>query len=215
MSLADLYRNDQPSGSSDSSEDEFVPSDGSASADEGASSGSDGEEAGGAEQQSEPTEEQRQQSKRRIDSIWQRMNEPDSPGQDTAPVEGDASAKGPEELPVETSDDNKALPGAPTEEDSGAKGPEEPPAKRARAPPPGRRRRASKFSQLAERVEQRRQAKKANTLETARKAWMGFVDAEGIRDDLDRANKDGFVERQEFLGRVDQRTYERARERRK
>ncbi|KAJ2783082.1 swr complex subunit [Coemansia javaensis] len=72
------------------------------------------------------------------------------------------------------------------------------------------KRRASKFSKLAEQVEQRR-AKKANTLDAARSAWAGFVAEAGIRGELDRANKDGYIERQAFLGRVDQRTFERTR----
>ncbi|KAJ2345194.1 hypothetical protein GGF43_005280 [Coemansia sp. RSA 2618] len=67
---------------------------------------------------------------------------------------------------------------------------------------------------MAEMVEQRR-AKKANTLDVARKAWSGFVVSEGIREDLDKTNKDGYVERQEFLSRVDQRTFERTRDMRK
>jgi Bucentaur or craniofacial development len=32
--------------------------------------------------------------------------------------------------------------------------------------------------------------------------WAGFVDKEGIQDDLKRHNKDGYIERQEFLRRT-------------
>lgn len=40
---------------------------------------------------------------------------------------------------------------------------------------------------------------KLNVLEKSRLDWAEFVDKEGIDDDLKRFNKDGYVERQEFL----------------
>jgi hypothetical protein len=43
---------------------------------------------------------------------------------------------------------------------------------------------------------------KMNVLEKSRMDWAGFVDKEGINDDLKRFNKDGYVERQEFLKRT-------------
>jgi hypothetical protein len=43
---------------------------------------------------------------------------------------------------------------------------------------------------------------KLNVLEKSRLDWAGFVDKEGIHDDLKRFNKDGYVERQEFLRRT-------------
>ena len=43
---------------------------------------------------------------------------------------------------------------------------------------------------------------KLNVLEKSRLDWAGFVDKEGIHDDLKRHNKDGYVERQEFLRRT-------------
>jgi len=43
---------------------------------------------------------------------------------------------------------------------------------------------------------------KLNVLEKSRLDWAGFVDREGINDDLKRFNKDGYVERQEFLKRT-------------
>jgi Bucentaur or craniofacial development len=42
---------------------------------------------------------------------------------------------------------------------------------------------------------------KLNVLEKSRLDWAGFVDKEGIQDDLKRFNKDGYIERQEFLKR--------------
>lgn len=55
-------------------------------------------------------------------------------------------------------------------------------------------------------------AKKLNTLEKSKLDWAGFVDKEGIGDDLDRQRKQGgdsYLERQDFLGRVGHRTGER------
>ena len=43
---------------------------------------------------------------------------------------------------------------------------------------------------------------KLNVLEKSRLDWAGFVDKEGIQDDLKQFNKDGYVERQEFLKRT-------------
>ena len=43
---------------------------------------------------------------------------------------------------------------------------------------------------------------KLNVLEKSRLDWAGFVDKEGINDELKRHNKDGYVERQEFLKRA-------------
>jgi Bucentaur or craniofacial development len=43
---------------------------------------------------------------------------------------------------------------------------------------------------------------KLNVLEKSRLDWAEFVDKEGIQDDLRQHNKDGYVERQEFLKRM-------------
>lgn len=47
-------------------------------------------------------------------------------------------------------------------------------------------------------------APKLNTLEKSRLDWAGFVDKEGIQDDLKKFNKGekGYLEQQAFLGRV-------------
>ncbi|KAJ1835365.1 swr complex subunit [Coemansia sp. RSA 2711] len=218
MSLADLYKDRALS--DDEEEDEFVPSDGQSSDDGGS------DEDRPAEPKETVPEEQHQQAKRRIDAIWQEMNEPalarkaprtelqvdrEQDHSEQASESPEESRREPSEAPADVkepsgsedlSEPNPDTPSANSPSSSSAS---------AKAPP---RRRASKFSKMAEMVEQRR-AKKANTLDVARKAWSGFVVAEGLREDLDKANKDGYVERQEFLGRVDRRTYERARDMRK
>ena len=45
---------------------------------------------------------------------------------------------------------------------------------------------------------------KLNVLEKSRLDWATFVDKEGINEDLKQFNKDGYVERQEFLRRTRQ-----------
>ncbi len=48
------------------------------------------------------------------------------------------------------------------------------------------------------------QATKLNTIEKSKLDWAGFVDKEGIKDDLDGHSraKDGYLDRMGFLGRV-------------
>jgi len=58
--------------------------------------------------------------------------------------------------------------------------------------------RASKLEAMA----QSSKPQKLNVLEKSRLDWAGFVDKEGINDDLKRHNRDGYVERQEFLKRA-------------
>jgi hypothetical protein len=44
-----------------------------------------------------------------------------------------------------------------------------------------------------------------NTLEKSRLDWQGYVEREGIKDDLKYTNKDGYMEKVAFLQRVDDR----------
>lgn len=56
-------------------------------------------------------------------------------------------------------------------------------------------------------------AKKLNTVEKSAMDWAGFVDKEGIKDELDAAGKSkgAYRARQEFLARVEQKKEEEAR----
>lgn len=45
--------------------------------------------------------------------------------------------------------------------------------------------------------------KKMTTLEKSRLDWAGFVDQEGIKDDLVHHNKGGYLQKQDFLNRVE------------
>jgi len=56
-------------------------------------------------------------------------------------------------------------------------------------------------------------AKKLNTVEKSRMDWAGFVDKEGLKDELELAGKSkgSYVEREDFLSRSDGRREEEAR----
>ena len=71
----------------------------------------------------------------------------------------------------------------------------------ATAAKPTARRPVKRKSNLEEMAKGGKPAK-LNVLEKSRLDWAGFVDKEGINDDLKRFNKDGYVERQEFLKRT-------------
>ncbi|KAJ2724282.1 hypothetical protein GGI07_002055 [Coemansia sp. Benny D115] len=196
MSLADLYKDDlnlEDDGSGDEgSQDEFVPgeagedgSDGESDIESNASeSGNEGASSAGDEEKAAGDAIRAEQEKQRIDAIWQEMKAA-IPGKETEPSEPEPPGDGSRENDREEKKEN----------------PE---------PRKPKKRKASKFSQLAEQVEKRR-GKNETTLDKARREWTGFVHQEGIREDLDRANKDGYVERQEFLQRVDERTYKQTK----
>ncbi|KAI5801123.1 bucentaur or craniofacial development-domain-containing protein [Geopyxis carbonaria] len=76
-------------------------------------------------------------------------------------------------------------------------------APKRRAPP---KKRASAFDSAAASRAKPIAPTKLNTLEKSRLDWAGFVDKEGIGDDLQKFNKGdkGYLDRQAFLGRVDE-----------
>jgi Bucentaur or craniofacial development len=88
-----------------------------------------------------------------------------------------------------------------------AKNPSKPPSDPslpARRPPP--KKRASAFDSAAA-ARKPIPAPKLNTLEKSRLDWAGFVDKEGIGDELKKhtASDKSFLDRQAFLGRVDEK----------
>lgn len=67
---------------------------------------------------------------------------------------------------------------------------------------------------IAVRLQERQdKAKKLNTVEKSRMDWAGFVDKEGIKDELALAGraKGAFADRQDFLARSEARRDEEAR----
>jgi len=77
------------------------------------------------------------------------------------------------------------------------------PSKPGRRPPP--KKRASAFDAAAAARAKPAAPAKINTLEKSRMDWAGFVDKEGIGDELKKWNKGdkGYLDRQAFLGRVE------------
>lgn len=67
--------------------------------------------------------------------------------------------------------------------------------------------------QLREEQQQQAKAKKLNVVEKSRMDWAGFVDKEGIKDDLELAgkSKESYTHRQDFLLRVEAKKEEEAR----
>lgn len=61
--------------------------------------------------------------------------------------------------------------------------------------------------------EKEAQAKKLNTVEKSKMDWAGFVDKEGLKDELELAgkSKDSYAQRQDFLARSEARREEEAR----
>ncbi|KAK9456197.1 bucentaur or craniofacial development-domain-containing protein [Dipodascopsis uninucleata] len=50
--------------------------------------------------------------------------------------------------------------------------------------------------------------KKLNTLEKSKLDWQGYVEEEGIADELRQHNQGGYLQKQDFLNRVDKKRYE-------
>ncbi|KAI7824904.1 bucentaur or craniofacial development-domain-containing protein [Kickxella alabastrina] len=214
MSLAELYNSNNHSLGDDSeddeSDDEFVPGladdDNNDASDNDSDDGEHNDRAATNDDSEEGTAvppEEIEQQKRKIDDIWQEMNSPTTHQQKITHVDSQEIKEEPNDSTAgvaEVSSADKAETTAQNVVVVASDG-------LRRAP----KRKASQFSRMAEMVEQRR-AKKENTLDKARREWTGFVENEGIREDLDKANKDGYVERQEFLRRVDERRYEKSRE---
>lgn len=51
-----------------------------------------------------------------------------------------------------------------------------------------------------------------STLEKSKLDWETFKDQEGIHQELQNYNKDGYLEKQAFLQRTDERQFERERD---
>ncbi|KAA8897114.1 hypothetical protein TRICI_006790 [Trichomonascus ciferrii] len=82
-----------------------------------------------------------------------------------------------------------------------------PPSEEKKRPPPRRKKRSSLQAELDS-----AKAKKMNTLEKSRLDWLGFVDQEGIKDQLTHHNKGGYLHKQDFLSRVEHNLEESRRQ---
>jgi len=73
---------------------------------------------------------------------------------------------------------------------------------------PSKRAPPKKRQSAIEAVSAKKKAPKLNTLEKSKLDWAGFVDREGISSDLKQHNKDGYMEKQDFLRRTEERRYQ-------
>lgn len=115
--------------------------------------------------------------KSRIDAIWADMNDPKSSTTTTVKQAEKVEATIP--LNVTTT------------------------KKEARKPVPNQKRPKSSLSSLVSQYNIKEP--KLNTLEKSKLDWQGYVDREGIKEDLKYKNKDGYMEKVAFLQRVDDR----------
>ena len=53
--------------------------------------------------------------------------------------------------------------------------------------------------------------KTLSTIDKSSYDWDKFKDKEGIKEEVEAAKKNGYIEKQEFLSRVDQRQFEKER----
>lgn len=63
-------------------------------------------------------------------------------------------------------------------------------------------------SKLEEAYGRNAASKKLNTLEKSRIEWSGFVDEQGINEELKHGNKAGYLDKQDFLGRSEAARYD-------
>lgn len=78
------------------------------------------------------------------------------------------------------------------------------------APPPPKMYNGKPLRKVMKRksmLEESAKPKKINTLEKSRMEWSGFVDSEGIDDELKRANKNGYLDKQDFLNKSEHARY--------
>jgi hypothetical protein len=143
----------------------------------------------------ESIEEDATAKKSRIDAIWADMN-------DTASTKksNETSAVVTEEAaPATTSSSTTSATTTPTE--TAEKKPMA--AAKKKMSPLKQKRPKSSLSSLVSQYNIKEP--KMNTLEKSKLDWQGYVDREGIRDDLKYKNKDGYMEKVAFLQRVDDR----------
>ncbi|CAO0802758.1 unnamed protein product [Mucor circinelloides] len=197
-SLKDFYNNPEVEDEEDSEDDEdFVPDENESDDQDVIEDDDDDEE--DVKEQTKPSdkskgkkraleekdEEEEGSKKSRIDAIWADMNttKTPSPKNETAtePESSTTTTIAPSEPPATTEKKQIKKPKSPLQQ----------------------RRPKSQLSSLVSKYNIKEP--KMNTLEKSKLDWQGYVDREGIRDDLKYKNKDGYMEKVAFLQRVDDR----------
>lgn len=137
------------------------------------------------------SEEEESTKKSRIDAIWADMNTTKTPS-----PKNDAATDPEPSTTIATTSSPTAASSEP---------PAAPEKKQIKKPksPLQQKRPKSQLSSLVSKYNIKEP--KMNTLEKSKLDWQGYVDREGIRDDLKYKNKDGYMEKVAFLQRVDDR----------
>ncbi|KAG2180437.1 hypothetical protein INT44_003441 [Umbelopsis vinacea] len=150
--------------------------------------------------QAAATDEAERERKRRIDAIWAEMNSPSTVEKSTKQPLDDISSSMNRSSDAANQADSKNASKIPTPASSGASSPAEstPALKKPTIARP-----KSNLSALVSQYNIK--TPKMNTLDKSKLDWQGYVDREGIRDDLKYKNKDGYMEKVAFLQRVDDR----------
>ncbi|PVU89563.1 hypothetical protein BB559_005064 [Furculomyces boomerangus] len=145
--------------------------------------------------------------KRKIDDIWNEMNQ--EPGKKNKQVDQPEFVGKGKERYVDPTLENKPI----DDQNSKPKENGQIQDKESKIPDPISKtsgvpqRKPSKFSQIEAQVE-KTLGKKLNTVEKSKLQWDNYVEKEDIKDELTRHNKDGYVEKMEFLQRVDEKQHE-------
>ncbi|CAM0138804.1 hypothetical protein VKS41_005984 [Umbelopsis sp. WA50703] len=144
--------------------------------------------------------------KKRIDAIWAEMNSTTSSDKASKqPLDDISSSMNRSSKVNEDIKDPKVSSSIATPPSSETSSPPEEATtlKRASAAKPAIARPKSNLSALVSQYNIK--TPKMNTLDKSKLDWQGYVDREGIREDLKYRNKDGYMEKVAFLQRVDDR----------
>ncbi|KAI9321244.1 bucentaur or craniofacial development-domain-containing protein [Dichotomocladium elegans] len=139
----------------------------------------------------------------RVDAIWAEMNQKDNHRDQRRPSSLGEKEKQPLD-DISSSLNQTIVHSSPSAADPENK---KSPSNKAAMPTPKKNKRIVRpKSTLTALVSQYNiKVPKMNTLDKSRADWQGFVDREGIQDDLKYKNKDGYMEKVAFLNRVDER----------
>ncbi|CAO3665785.1 unnamed protein product [Umbelopsis vinacea] len=141
------------------------------------------------------------EKKKRIDAIWAEMNTPSSAEKSTKKPLDDISSS--MNKPIEIQQDPKLTNKIPTPASSETSSPTDSAISTSSPKKPVITRPKSNLSALVSQYNIK--TPKMNTLDKSKLDWQGYVDREGIREDLKYQNKDGYMEKVAFLQRVDDR----------
>ncbi|KAH8553935.1 bucentaur or craniofacial development-domain-containing protein [Umbelopsis sp. PMI_123] len=147
------------------------------------------------------TDDAERERKKRIDAIWAEMNSPSTAEKSTKQPLDDISSSMNRPSEAANQADSKNANKIPTPASSEASSPADSTTTASRKPAISRPK--SNLSALVSQYNIK--TPKMNTLDKSKLDWQGYVDREGIREDLKYKNKDGYMEKVEFLQRVDDR----------